>query len=264
VTRIPRFPHRAALAAALVGLACATTPLGRRQLVLFPEPEMAAMGVAAFDKLKAEMPTSKDAAKQRYVRCVAGAITAQLRPEEAPGSWEVTLFEEDSANAFALPGGKIGVHTGLLRVATNQDQLATVLGHEVAHVVARHSNERVSTQYAAQTGLQLAGAITSGSPQLMALLGVGAQVGVLLPFSRTQESEADMLGLDLMARAGFDPRQSVSLWENMARAGGAGQPEFLSTHPSHGTRIQELSARIPQVLPAYESARAAGRRPACS
>ena len=121
-----------------------------------------------------------------------------------------------------------------------------------------------ANQYAAQTGLQLAGAITSGSPQLMGLLGVGAQVGVLLPFSRTQESEADKLGLDLMARAGFDPRQSVPLWENMARAGGAGQPEFLSTHPSHATRIQELSARIPQVLPAYEGARAAGRRPACS
>jgi predicted Zn-dependent protease len=225
---------------------------------------MAAMGVAAYDKLKTELPASKDAAKQRYVRCVANGITAQLRPEEASGSWEVTLFEEDSANAFALPGGKIGVHTGLLGVATSQDQLATVLGHEVAHVLARHSNERVSNQYAAQTGLQLAGAITSGSPQLMGLLGVGAQVGVLLPFSRTQESEADKLGLDLMARAGFDPRQSVPLWENMARAGGAGQPEFLSTHPSHATRIQELSARIPQVLPAYEGARAAGRRPTCS
>ena len=141
-----RSPRLTALAAALAGVACATTPLGRRQLVLFPETEMAAMGVAAYDKLKDEMPASKDAAKQRYVRCVASAITAQLRPEEASGSWEVTLFDEDSANAFALPGGKIGVHTGLLGVATNQDQLATVLGHEVAHVVARHSNERVSTQ----------------------------------------------------------------------------------------------------------------------
>ena len=151
-----------------------------------------------------------------------------------------------------------------LAVAENQHQLATVLGHEVAHVIARHSNERVSNQYAAQTGLQLAGAITRGSPELMGLLGVGAQVGVLLPFSRTQESEADKLGLDLMARAGFDPRQSVPLWQNMARSGGAGQPEFLSTHPSHGTRIQELSARIPQVMPTYESARAAGWRPACS
>ena len=254
----------AALVVATLGVACATTPLGRRQLVLFPETEMAAMGVAAYDKLKTEMPISKDAAKQRYVRCVADAITTRLRPDESTGPWEVTLFEEDSANAFALPGRKIGVHTGLLSVASNQHQLATVLGHEVAHVLARHSNERVSNQYAAQTGLQLAGAIASGSPQLMGLLGVGAQVGVLLPFSRTQESEADKLGLDLMARAGFDPRESVPLWQNMARAGGAAQPEFLSTHPSHGTRIQELTARIPHVLPGYESARAAGLRPACS
>ena len=256
-------PRLAALAAAIAGVACATSPLGRSQLVLFPEAEMATMGVAAYDKLKKEMPISQDAAKQRYVRCVADAITAQLTAAESAGPWEVTLFEEDSANAFALPGRKIGVHTGLLEVASNQDQLATVLGHEVAHVLARHSNERVSQQYAAQTGLQLAGAITSGSPELMGLLGVGAQVGVLLPFSRAQESEADKLGLDLMARAGFDPRQSVPLWQNMARASGAAQPEFLSTHPSHGTRIQDLQARIPQVMPVYESARAAGRRPEC-
>ncbi len=252
------------LVAALAATACITSPMGRQQLVLFPESEMATMGAAAFDKLKTDLPTSRDAARQRYVRCVADAITAQLRPGEGARSWEVTVFEDASANAFALPGGKIGVHTGLLQVARDQHQLATVIGHEVAHVVARHSNERVSNQFAAQTGLQLAGSIAGGSPQLMGLLGVGAQVGVLLPFDRAQESEADLLGLDLMARAGFDPRQSVPLWRNMEKAGGGAPPEFLSTHPSAGRRIQELSQRIPRVLPVYESARAAGRRPACS
>ncbi len=260
--------RRLAVAAAAAGLmACATSPTGRSQLIMFPESEMAAMGVAAYDKLKTELPASGDSARRRYVRCVADAITAELAEGQGAGSWEVTLFEEPSANAFALPGGKIGVHTGLLEVATTQDQLAAVIGHEVAHVLARHSNERVSTQYATQTGLELAGVLagasTPASQQLMGLLGVGAQVGVILPFSRAQESEADALGLELMARAGFDPRQSVTLWENMAAAGGQAPPELLSTHPSSATRIEKLRSGVPALLPVYESARAAGRRPAC-
>jgi predicted Zn-dependent protease len=255
----------AALTAA--GLACATSPTGRSQLIMFPDSEMAAMGVAAYDKLKTEMPVSDDAARQRYVRCVANAITAELKPGEGGGAWEVTLFEEPSANAFALPGRKIGVHTGLLEVATTQDQLAAVVGHEVAHVLARHSNERVSTQYAAQTGLELAGTIAGGSggasQELMGLLGVGAQVGVILPFSRAQESEADQIGVELMARAGFDPAQSIKLWENMAASGGAAPPELLSTHPSSTSRIDKLRAEVPKVMPIYEQARAAGLKPAC-
>lgn len=255
----------AVLAAA--GLACATSPTGRSQLIMFPEAEMETMGVAAYDKLKTEMPVSDDAAKQRYVRCVANAITAELKPGEGGGTWEVTLFDEPSANAFALPGRKIGVHTGLLEVATNQDQLAAVLGHEVAHVLAHHSNERVSTQYATQTGLELAGIIAGGSggasQELMGLLGVGAQVGVILPFSRTQESEADQIGVDLMARAGFDPRQSIALWENMAASGGEAPPELLSTHPSSTSRIEKLRAHVPEAMSIYEQARAAGRKPNC-
>ena len=181
--------------------------------------------------------------------------------------WEVTVFEEESPNAFALPGGKIGVHTGLFTVAENQDQLATVMGHEVAHVLAQHGNERVSTAYATQSGLALVSAM--GDPnsatqrQLMGALGVGAQVGVLLPFSRTQESEADQIGLELMARAGFDPRESTALWRNMAAAGGGAPPEFLSTHPAHGTRIQALEAWTPGALRLMEQAHAAGRRPSC-
>jgi len=248
--------------------ACATSPLGRSQLKLFPDTEMDAMGVAAYDKLKTEMPVSKDAAQTRYVRCVADAVTAELDPSQGPAKWEVTLFEDPTANAFALPGGKIGVHTGLLKVATNQDQLAAVIGHEVSHVLAGHANERVSTEYATQTGMQivqtLAGGMGTEGQQLMGLLGVGAQVGVLLPFSRAQEEEADLLGLDLIAPAGFDPRASVTLWENMSAAGGEQPPELLSTHPANASRIQALSARIPQVLPVYQKAVAAGKRPNCS
>ncbi len=250
-----------------LAVACATSPLGRRQLMIFPEAEMARMGATAYDQMKSKLPPSRDAALNAGVRCVAGAITAELDSPWKHLGWEVTVFEEPSPNAFALPGGKIGVHTGLMEVARNQDQLATVLGHEVAHVVAGHANERVSTAFATQTGLDLAAALSgAASPtqrQLLGLLGLGAQIGVILPFSRTQEREADLLGLDLMAKAGFDPRQSVQPWRNMSAAGGARPPEFLSTHPSHGTRIQELSQRMPSAALLREGARAQGRQPSC-
>jgi predicted Zn-dependent protease len=229
---------------------------------------MDSMGVEAFAQVKKEMKQSNDPAANSLVRCVAKAITDELPAEAGAGEWEVQVFQDDSANAFALPGRKIGVHTGLLRVARNQDQLATVLGHEVAHVLAGHGNERMSQAFAAQTALDaaqiLAGAPSPQKQQIFALLGLGAQVGILLPFSRTQESEADLLGLDLMAKAGFDPRQSVELWRNMAAAGGAQPPEFLSTHPSHDTRIQDLQERIPDAMSLYQRARGAGKAPHCS
>jgi predicted Zn-dependent protease len=252
--------------------ACATSPTGRSQLVMLPESQMAEMGRTAFTDMKSQGVLSTDAAKTAYVRCVATAITDVLEPREVQGlaisSWEVELFEDPSANAFALPGGSIGVHTGMLNVAKTQDQLAAVLGHEVGHVLARHGNERVSQSTLAQTGMQMAqviaGADSPERQQLLGLLGVGVQFGVLMPFSRTQESEADQIGLELMARAGFDPRESVTLWQNMeAAAAGASPPELLSTHPRHGTRIARLQAGLDEAMPIYEQARAAGRTPRC-
>jgi len=241
---------------------CATSPTGRSQLVLMPESQMTQMGLQAFTNIKKETRVERGAAANRYVRCVANAVT-----REVGGSWEVVVFQDDSANAFALPGGKIGVHTGLLKVAENQDQLATVIGHEVAHVLARHSNERVSQKFAVEQGLALISAVAephSGTGQtLMGLLGVGAQYGVLMPYSRIQESEADIMGLDLMAKAGFDPRQSIALWNNMGRAGGASPPEFLSTHPSHSTRTSDLNRHMPVALQLQSRARQQGKRPAC-
>ena len=260
-------PRRLLAAAALLLAACVASPLGRQRLLLFPEAEIAQLGVASFDKMKREMPLARDPVLESRARCVAAAVVAQLGAGSARG-WEVVVFRDDSPNAFALPGGKIGVNSGLFAVARSQDQLATVIGHEVAHVVAQHSNERVSTGFAAQSGLQLVLAI-SGAPgakqsQLLALLGLGAQVGILLPYGREQEREADLIGLDLMADAGFDPRESIALWQNMAQAGGAAPPEFLSTHPSHGTRMQDLAQRMPRALSRSEEARRRGVRPACS
>lgn len=257
--------RRAIACLAVVALltACATSPLGRQQLRFFPEDQMAQMGAAAFDQARKETPPVKDPALARYVTCVADAITAQVG-----GQWEVEVFDTQEANAFALPGGKIGVYKGLLEVAKNQHQLAAVIGHEIAHVQAQHGNERVSTAYATEAGLQLVQVLAGGqgaqNDNLMALLGVGAQVGVILPFSRTQETEADLLGLDLMAQAGFDPRESVNLWKNMSAAGNGAPPEFLSTHPAHGTRIDDLNKRMDRAMGLYEEARQQGRAPNCT
>ncbi len=249
----------------LLTSACATSPLGRRQLAFFPDSQLSQMGTAAFDQVKSETKVSGDARANDYVRCVSSRITGVLAPGESMvPRWEVQVFASDDVNAFALPGGKIGVYTGLLKAARSQDQLAAVIGHEVAHVLARHANERVSTAYTAEAALTAVGTSGLVSPQLMGLMGLGTQVGVLLPFSRTQESEADLLGLDLMARAGFDPRQSIALWQNMnaSRQGGA-PPEFMSTHPSDATRMSKLNARMPRAMSLFEAAQAAGRRPRC-
>ncbi|TMA33569.1 MAG: M48 family metallopeptidase [Deltaproteobacteria bacterium] len=260
---------------ALIAIAgCATSPLGRSQFMFVGDAEMDKMGVEAFESLKSKGKISGDPQANAYVSCVANAITSVLDPKEIPGGpgpWEVRVFQDDTANAFALPGRKIGVHTGLLPVTKNQDQLATVLGHEIGHVIARHGAERVSDQYATElaaggAGMLLGAVSDPSSPThagLMAALGVGAQVSVL-KFSRVQESEADRLGLDLMARAGFDPRESVPLWQNMAAASQGNRPiEFLSTHPAPETRIQDLQRRIPQDLPTAEQAHARGHNPRC-
>jgi len=258
-----------ALVCAVVA-ACAISPLGRRQLLLYDDGSMHEMGQAAFTQIKTDMPISTDPATNEYVRCVASNITDALEPSDGgPTAWEVVVFDEDTANAFALPGGKIGVHTGLLEIAEDQDQLATVLGHEVAHVLADHSNERVSQQQAAMAGMAVAGVAASGGgiskeeQWALAALGIGMQYGLMLPYSRTHESEADLIGLDLMARAGFDPDSSVQLWQNMGR-GGVQPPEWMSTHPSHGTRIRKLTERMPHAHALEETAHDEGRNPSCA
>lgn len=243
--------------------ACSQTPTGRSQLTLFSDEEINQMGDQSFAQYEQELPTV-DGQTADYVQCVAHAITAQTDTGE---NWEVKVFKDDSANAFALPGGHIGVNTGILGVAKNQDQLATVLGHEVAHVLAHHANERVSTQAATQTGLSVlqsaAGLNSQGGQQVMGLLGMGAKYGILMPFSRKQESEADTLGLNLMARAGFDPRESIDLWQNMEASSQGQPPVWLSTHPSHGQRIQGLESQMDQALKLYQQARSSGRTPNC-
>lgn len=243
-------------------MACQTSPTGRKQLALVPESQVNEMGVQAFEELKQKQTIETDPKINSYVRCVADSITSTL---DGGQKWEVVVFKEDSPNAFALPGGKIGVHTGILSTAKTPDQLAAVLGHEVGHVLAKHSQERVSETLAAQGGLTLLSVILGNKNDsrrnlLMAALGVGAQFGVLLPHGRRQEIEADVLGLGYMAQAGFAPEESVTLWKNMEKESKGQPPEFLSTHPSHGTRIETLQSNMQPARQKYENS---SKRPNC-
>lgn len=260
------------LIVSLLAIACSTSPTGRKQLIFMPESQMSKMGLQSFDALKDKTPIEKDPKINQYVKCVTNPLLNVTGSVDGVKSWEVVVFKDDTANAFALPGGRIGVHTGLLKVAKTPDQLAAVIGHEIGHVMAKHGNERVSQGLAAQ-GAQLGAAyILSADGQMdqksqiiLAGIGVGTQFGVLLPFSRTHESEADVIGLDLMAKAGFNPQESVALWKNMGAASGGKQPpEFLSTHPSNKTRIDNLSSHIPKVQSYYQAALAKGNAPKCS
>jgi predicted Zn-dependent protease len=250
--------------ATMVLVSCATSPTGQRQLILFPDSEINRMGITAYDDMKQKTPASKDRGATAYVNCVTNAI---IREVPSNYKWEVTLFEDDAVNAFALPGGKIGVYTGLLKVANDQNQLAAVISHEIAHVIADHGNARVSAAFAAQSGMQLAqimaGAASPQKAQLLGLLGLGAQVGILMPYGRGQESEADILGLRYMADAGFNPMASILLWQNMGKASGGQPPEFLSTHPSHQTRISDLNKAMPDAQRRFKQARSKGKIPQC-
>lgn len=255
---------------ALLMVACATSPTGRRQVLLYSEVQLEQMGVASFEQQKQEVRVSADSAQNSYVECVATAIVAQLEPSQRSG-WEVRVFQGPEVNAFALPGRKIGVYEGLLGVAANQDQLAAVIGHEVGHVLARHGNERVSqgalaqlSQAAVATAVQSSEMSSGTGRMVMAAFGMGAQFGVMLPFSRTHETEADTIGLRLMARAGFDPQASVALWRNMAAAAsGQAPPEWASTHPSNTSRITNLESHMAEAQAVARDARAAGRAPKC-
>ena len=252
--------------AGLLLTGCDESPTGRKQVRLVPDAQMAALGEQSFEELLRTRPISSDPRIGAYVGCVAQALVDALPQPHA--DWSIAVFDDPTPNAFALPGGRIGVHTGMLQVARTPDQLAAVIGHEIGHVLADHANERLTQQLAVQGGLMLVDlfAEDSGSFEqetLRKALGIGAEYGLLLPYSRTHEREADVLGRDLMAAAGFDPRASLQLWQNMAAAGGAAPPAFLSTHPSHDNRMNELGEDMEEALAAYRHAHAAGRTPAC-
>lgn len=242
--------------------ACQTGISGRSQLVFMPKNKINQMGLTSFAKLKKDLPISTSKKYNRYVSCIANPII-----KEVGGKWEVVVFDDKQLNAFALPGYKIGIYTGLIKLTDNQSQLAAIVGHEIMHVLAQHGNERMSQKAAVLGSVALVQAAARPETMLgqkaLGLLGVGAQYGVLMPFSRVHESEADLLGLDIMAKAGFDPKQSITLWQKMAKASKGKTPEFLSTHPSHDTRIEDLQEQMPKALQLQRQAIARGKVPRC-
>jgi len=246
---------------------CATNPeSGRSQLMLVSPGQETQMGLATFDQIKRQEKISADPAANARVQRVGRRIAASVGREIPNAQWEFVVFDSPQINAFALPGGKVGVYTGLIKLAASDDELAIVMGHEIAHVTSRHGAERTSQNYAL-AGVGLIAALGLEAKQvdpeernfILAAYGVGAQVGVALPFSRLQETEADTIGLRFAAGAGYDPRAAALFWRKMAAQGGAKPPVLLSTHPSDASRIRNLEQLAPQYLPLYEANR--GRYP---
>lgn len=252
---------------ALIVTACSTVPLtGRQQLDLVPSDQIMAMSAQQYQQVMKEHTVVRGTAEAGMVKRVGerirSAVERYLASRSQSGllegyNWEFNLIEDDSANAWAMPGGKVAVHTGMLPVTEDENGLATVMGHEIAHAVARHGNERMSQGLLTQLGGAALSAALAQNPSqtnnlFMAAYGLGTQVGVLLPYSRLQESEADRLGLIFMALAGYDPHGALDFWQRMAdRAKGGSPPEFLSTHPAHATRMDRIREALPEAMTYY-------------
>lgn len=264
-----RFPNMvlACLAAGMFLGACSTVPItGRQQLHLVPDAQILSLSYEQYNQFMTENKRSTDAGKtamiQRVGKRVQGAVEQYMRNTNNTGQldgyqWEFSLIESEEVNAWCMPGGKVVFYTGILPVCKDEAGIAVVMGHEVAHAVAKHGSERMSQGLLAQMGGMALSAALQNEPEktqqlAMTAFGVGAQVGALLPFSRQQESEADHLGLIFMAMAGYDPRVAVPFWERMSAGSGANPPEFISTHPSDQTRMANLNRLMPEAMKYYK------------
>ncbi|MBI5008964.1 MAG: M48 family metallopeptidase [Bacteroidia bacterium] len=253
---------------ALFFVSCSTVPLtGRKQLSLVPESEMISMSFNSYSEFLKTNPVSTDKANVALVQEVGKNISQAVIKYFADNNlssrldgyqWEFNLVKNDTTpNAWCMPGGKVVVYSGILPLTKDKNGLAVVVSHEIAHAVARHGNERMSQEMLAQFGgVVLSEAIKEKPDQTKAIFGsaygLGAQYGVMLPFSREHELEADKLGLIFMAMAGYDPQTAVEFWERMGALGGQKPPEFMSTHPSDATRIQRIKDALPEVMTYYK------------
>ncbi len=241
----------AALALALALAGCTQNEmLGRDQLMLVSNDQMAQLAAGTWQRtLQQEGIDNSRRYEQRLTEVAGRVVTAAGLGDQ---QWEFAVIEDDSLNAFALPGNRIGVHSGMMEFVENDDQLAAIIGHEIAHIQAQHSGERYSQQLLGQIGMNaasiaLAASETPAANEIAAVLGAGVNFGVLLPYSRRHELEADSLGVRYMAEAGYDPRAAIRVWQRMMQEQGrAQQPEFMSTHPSDQTRIANLEQTIRQ------------------
>ncbi|MBI4659371.1 MAG: M48 family metallopeptidase [Verrucomicrobia bacterium] len=241
---------------------CSTVPItGRQQLNLISPGQEMQLGLSSFEQMKKEVPVSRDAAANALVQRVGQRIAAAAANHLPNAQWEFVVFQSKEANAFCLPGGKIGVYTGILPITKDEAGLATVLGHEVAHASAHHGAERMSEALLANLGGQLLGiGLSKSDPKTQAAMatvyGLGSQLGVALPHSRNNESEADAMGLIYMARAGYNPEAAVAFWERFAEATRAGDTGlwFLRTHPVTTDRIQHIKELLPRAKAEFKSA----------
>jgi len=254
MTKVFRFLFLAFSLSLVAG--CVTTPLTHRKaLILVPFDQEVQMGLQAYRDILASEEVSENPAWNRMVRRVGERIA---RVSDLPGlQWEFSVIVSEDMNAFCLPGGKVAVYTGILPVAENEAGLAAIIGHEVAHAVARHAGERMSQALIVNLGLSLADLSLQNNQHrqmILAALGLGASVGVMLPYSRAHEAEADEIGILYMARAGYDPREAVFLWDRFAKAGGTRPPPFLSTHPAPEDRTRELQRKVERALKEYDRA----------
>lgn len=231
---------------------------------LVSEKEVRRQARVEWLSMKRHLPMEPNAGIVRYVQCIADKVIAELPPEHDVFEWEVVVFDEEEINAFADPNGKIGVFNGILRVADTPDALAAVIGHEIAHATEGHVMDRARKNARQEIWAMLGGAATGATGLVRDSLAILSG----LPFAREQETDADLIGLEFMAKAGFDPRASVYLWKNMAAAHKSDRrerpPEFLSTHPSDSARIDNMVRSLTPALIEYNAAREAGKRPACS
>lgn len=232
------------------------------------DAEMEAEAAREFAKIKASAPLTTNRETINYVACVATAVVKVLEPPHSNYNWEMAIVETDQVNAFVMPGGKIVVYEGILRAARNQHQLAAVIGHEIAHVTAGHTKSKLLQGRPAQIGVAVAAVLLGGGHYgatytAQEALSQGAMYGLVLPYKRGQETEADVIGLEYMADAGFDPRESVPLWQNMGEIAGEARSEFSSTHPSGDKRIDSLVSEWTKVLPLYNQAHEEDRIPNC-
>lgn len=245
----------------LLASGCSTVPVtGRTQLNLISPGEEMQLGLSAFDKLKQTTPIDHDPAVNAMVQKVGKRIAAVAGKDMPNAQWEFVVFKSPEANAFCLPGGKVGVYTGILPITKNEAGLATVIGHEVGHAVAHHGAERMSEAMLEQMGGQFLGlSLSKTDPRVQAAVevayGATTKLGLELPHSRAQESEADHIGLVYMARAGYDPREAVKFWERFmqynAQHGGTSTLAFLRTHPTDETRIRQLEQWLPEAEAQY-------------
>jgi predicted Zn-dependent protease len=230
---------------------------GRKSHVGLSAKEEDTLGLQSYRQILSQSPTVSSGPEWEMVRRVVQHLVAGVGAAGKDFDWQVSVVDSRQVNAFCLPGGKIVVYTGILPVANTEPYLATVLGHEMAHATSRHGAQRVFEQNLTQTAMAgLAGSLSDMDYQkqraVMGALGAGAQYGVLMPFSRNHESEADHIGLLYMARAGYDPRESIAFWQRMEQSSQSQPLEFMSDHPSHGTRIQQLKEWMPQAMKEYQ------------